>query len=555
MLRMCQLRRMVFCLGCLCPVSTGIAGVSDTTWFGGSDPNTGIAVQGGIWDFEDCTTQGWSSVDRSDEGLFVTHVTPDSNAVHGDGDVTAINSSGSIWFGAHADRAEEECWPGGQGYDNAWVQVVRKTFSYGGSGDVTIEFDYFADSSAGFDFTYVYVATDDVTIGPLNPGAWGPGYSGSVGSPESPAHAVLVASEVDLATVVDSFDVVFQFEANESESDGWDALGTTIDTIGGFGLDNVGVVGNSLDDFSDFEPGAIGGAEHDGWRLYEAPPIGSFGDVATLEDVDTNQEVPESCPVVGCVLLASDALGGGDPHPYLQHETLRSNAVPAVEMMVDAVVLEFDAWLNWPDGMGIFFYLGVEYYPWTCPESGVVGWSPIPTLSASGVAAPAICASDAVVDVTGDLPPIALVDSLRIGIIMQRSCDPFSPSCARDAFSNAPSPFFDNLRVGFVRSSVGVPDHSWPGPRPYEVVPSHNPINTGVLCTFFLPNAESVQLSVYDVSGRLVRLLRDEDLPRGEHSTGWNATDSAERRVAPGTYFLRLKTPHASHTSRVIVAR
>ena len=42
----------------------------DTVWFGGLDPATGTAIRGGVWDFEDGTLQGWTSVDLTDTGSW-----------------------------------------------------------------------------------------------------------------------------------------------------------------------------------------------------------------------------------------------------------------------------------------------------------------------------------------------------------------------------------------------------------------------------------------------------------------------------------------------------
>ena len=61
----------------------------DTIWFGGLDPSTGLAYRGGpdaIWDFEDCTPQGWICEDLTDIPLYFRHTAPDSFIAHGDTD-------------------------------------------------------------------------------------------------------------------------------------------------------------------------------------------------------------------------------------------------------------------------------------------------------------------------------------------------------------------------------------------------------------------------------------------------------------------------------------
>ena len=52
------------------PVSTMSRAGSDTTYYGGNDGPGGIAVEGGIWDFEDGTFQGWSTSDHTVQPVF-----------------------------------------------------------------------------------------------------------------------------------------------------------------------------------------------------------------------------------------------------------------------------------------------------------------------------------------------------------------------------------------------------------------------------------------------------------------------------------------------------
>ncbi len=49
-------------------------------------------------------------------------------------------------------------------------------------------------------------------------------------------------------------------------------------------------------------------------------------------------------------------------------------------------------------------------------------------------------------------------------------------------------------------------------------------------------------LSVYDVSGRLVRTLRNEVLPAAAYEVRWDGTNDRGARVASGTYYLRLSS-------------
>jgi hypothetical protein len=48
---------------------------------------------------------------------------------------------------------------------------------------------------------------------------------------------------------------------------------------------------------------------------------------------------------------------------------------------------------------------------------------------------------------------------------------------------------------------------------------------------------------VYDVRGRRVRLLADDVLPRGVHTTVWDGRTDAGTPAASGVYFARFVSP------------
>jgi hypothetical protein len=68
-----------------------------------------------------------------------------------------------------------------------------------------------------------------------------------------------------------------------------------------------------------------------------------------------------------------------------------------------------------------------------------------------------------------------------------------------------------------------------------------NPFNPSTTIAYDLPTAVPVKLHVYDIAGRVVRVLRDGsvELP-GSHKVVWNGQDDAGRTVSSGTYFCRL---------------
>jgi hypothetical protein len=70
-----------------------------------------------------------------------------------------------------------------------------------------------------------------------------------------------------------------------------------------------------------------------------------------------------------------------------------------------------------------------------------------------------------------------------------------------------------------------------------------NPFNSRTVIPYTLPLPSKVRICVYDVSGRLVRVLSDDQFkPAGSYRTVWDGKDEQGRLVASGVYFCRLQT-------------
>jgi hypothetical protein len=83
-----------------------------------------------------------------------------------------------------------------------------------------------------------------------------------------------------------------------------------------------------------------------------------------------------------------------------------------------------------------------------------------------------------------------------------------------------------------------------------------NPFNLETTVRYSLPEPQSVNLQVYDVRGRLVRVLVDDTrVEAGRHWVVWDGRDRRGQQAAPGVYFCRLQAgPHAE-TRRVVLLR
>jgi hypothetical protein len=71
-----------------------------------------------------------------------------------------------------------------------------------------------------------------------------------------------------------------------------------------------------------------------------------------------------------------------------------------------------------------------------------------------------------------------------------------------------------------------------------------NPFNRSTLIRFVLATEESVELSIYDITGqRILHRLAGVYLKSGLHEIAWNGTDETGLNVANGVYLYHLTTP------------
>ncbi len=94
-------------------------------------------------------------------------------------------------------------------------------------------------------------------------------------------------------------------------------------------------------------------------------------------------------------------------------------------------------------------------------------------------------------------------------------------------------------------------------PVRFSVWQNHpNPFNPVTTINFAVPeNAGTVNLSIYDVSGRLVRTLENSFLAAGRYSRVWDGRDRAGRLASSGTYFYRLSGRGFSEARKMVLMK
>jgi hypothetical protein len=89
--------------------------------------------------------------------------------------------------------------------------------------------------------------------------------------------------------------------------------------------------------------------------------------------------------------------------------------------------------------------------------------------------------------------------------------------------------------------------------RLYTNVP--NPFNPMTRITFDVARTGPVDLSVFDVAGRLVTTLVHGPLGPGRHQVEWNGVTGRGVHAASGTYFYTLRQGREVETRRMVLIK
>ncbi len=82
-----------------------------------------------------------------------------------------------------------------------------------------------------------------------------------------------------------------------------------------------------------------------------------------------------------------------------------------------------------------------------------------------------------------------------------------------------------------------------------------NPFNPATKITFSIAEDASVNLSIYNVAGQLIRCLVNEYKRKNTYTEIWDGKDNNGNHVASGIYFYRLKTDSFSNSKKIVLIR
>jgi hypothetical protein len=94
------------------------------------------------------------------------------------------------------------------------------------------------------------------------------------------------------------------------------------------------------------------------------------------------------------------------------------------------------------------------------------------------------------------------------------------------------------------------------GPPPYRLAQNYpNPFNPVTTIKFDIRDKGHVTIRIYDVAGRLVRTVLDENLKSGPYTATWDGRNESGAKVASGVYFYKLDTKGFVKTRKMVLLR
>tara|TARA_A100001037_G_scaffold304763_1_gene342644 strand:- start:1138 stop:4539 length:3402 start_codon:yes stop_codon:yes gene_type:complete len=127
------------------------------------------------------------------------------------------------------------------------------------------------------------------------------------------------------------------------------------------------------------------------------------------------------------------------------------------------------------------------------------------------------------------------------------------PVAAGDAGANPLTTIFHHIGqfTGFLSL-----DNSATVPNEFALYPNFpNPFNPATMITYDLPKDIDVRIEIYDIMGRNINTLVNQNMSAGRHFIPWNATDILGNQVSGGIYLYRLQAGENVLTRKMILMK
>ena len=80
-----------------------------------------------------------------------------------------------------------------------------------------------------------------------------------------------------------------------------------------------------------------------------------------------------------------------------------------------------------------------------------------------------------------------------------------------------------------------------------------NPFSSATTISFSLAQSQKVSLKIFDMTGRLVKIVANEEMQTGVHEIKWNVSNATGKSVPSGIYLLRMESGNYSETKKLVI--
>lgn len=93
-------------------------------------------------------------------------------------------------------------------------------------------------------------------------------------------------------------------------------------------------------------------------------------------------------------------------------------------------------------------------------------------------------------------------------------------------------------------------------PSEYRLLNNYpNPFNPSTKIAFEIPQQEKVTLTIYNISGQVIKTLVNENLSAGRFERVWNGNDEFGNQVASGIYIYKLNAGNFEKSAHMILLK
>jgi len=82
-----------------------------------------------------------------------------------------------------------------------------------------------------------------------------------------------------------------------------------------------------------------------------------------------------------------------------------------------------------------------------------------------------------------------------------------------------------------------------------------NPFSNSTTISFLLPQSQKVSIQIFDGTGRLIKILADENMQTGTHQLVWNSRDANGNAVQAGVYLLKMQAGSYIETKKLVIVK